>query len=74
LGITLRLKERSLELRDAQSNQVLPTEAEAKEAAREASENARQASEAARQAAELRAAALEAEVQRLRAKLLEKDA
>ena len=58
LGITLRLDKGSLVMNDARTGQVLPTEAEAKEAAREA--------------AEARAVELEAEVQRLRERLKRK--
>ena len=55
LGITLRLDDGRLVLCDARTGEVLPTEAEAKDAAREA--------------AEARAAELEAQVRRLREEL-----
>ncbi|MCL4195221.1 MAG: Uma2 family endonuclease [Thermoguttaceae bacterium] len=62
LGITLRLEQDSLVLRDSHCGEVLQTEAEAAEAAR-------QAAETAQQAAQTRIAELEAEVRRLQAEL-----
>ncbi len=76
MGITLRLEEGKLVMRDADTGHVLPTEAEAErraleteQQAREAEQQAREAEERAREVAESRAAELEAEVERLREEL-----
>ena len=66
LGVELRLNARELVMRDAATQQVLLTRADAEQAAREATEANR---EAEREAAEARVAELQLEVQRLRDEL-----
>jgi Uma2 family endonuclease len=67
LGITLRLEEGRLVMRDAGTDEVLRTEAEAKEAARQREKAAREAAEAARQREKAAREAAEAARQREKA-------